>query len=113
MDAVNLMVHVLNSIFMMIDLAIVGHPIRLNHAYFTTGVGVCYAIFSVIYFLAGGTNRYVELFILFFLFDFFFLVFVLNLYIYPIVQSKFLENLLISISRFYVMQKMVFRVELF
>lgn len=65
MDAVNLMVHVLNSIFMMIDLAIVGHPIRLNHAYFTTGVGVCYAIFSVIYFLAGGTNRYVELSILF------------------------------------------------
>lgn len=90
MDAVNLMVHVLNSIFMMIDLAIVGHPIRLNHAYFTTGVGVCYAIFSVIYFLAGGTNRYVELYIsIYLIFFFIFLVFVLKLiYPIPIVQIK-------------------------
>ncbi|KXJ80229.1 hypothetical protein RP20_CCG026035 [Aedes albopictus] len=56
-DAVNLMVHVLNSVIMLIDLTIVGHPIRLNHAYWTTGIGVAYALFSVIYYLAGGTDR--------------------------------------------------------
>lgn len=56
-DAVNLMVHVLNSVIMLIDLTIVGHPIRLNHAYWTTGIGVAYAVFSVIYYLAGGTDR--------------------------------------------------------
>ncbi|KXJ81868.1 hypothetical protein RP20_CCG017578 [Aedes albopictus] len=55
-DAVNLMVHVLNSVIMLIDLTIVGHPIRLNHAYWTTGIGVAYALFSVIYYLAGGTD---------------------------------------------------------
>ncbi|XP_058447103.1 protein rolling stone isoform X1 [Malaya genurostris] len=59
-DAVNLMVHVLNSVIMLIDLTIVGHPIRLNHAYWTTGIGVIYGLFSVIYYLAGGTDRHNE-----------------------------------------------------
>uniref|UniRef100_A0A182IWF9 Protein rolling stone n=1 Tax=Anopheles atroparvus TaxID=41427 RepID=A0A182IWF9_ANOAO len=57
-DAVNLMVHVLNSIIMLIDLTIVGHPIKLNHAYWTTGIGVGYTLFSIIYYLAGGTDRH-------------------------------------------------------
>lgn len=57
MDALNIMVHVFNSVIMFIDLAIVGHPIKLSHAYWTTGVGVVYAIFTGIYFLAGGTDR--------------------------------------------------------
>ncbi|KAH8328033.1 hypothetical protein KR067_003169 [Drosophila pandora] len=56
-DALNIMVHVLNSIIMLIDLAIVGHPIKMSHAYFTTGIGLAYAIFTGIYFLAGGTDR--------------------------------------------------------
>lgn len=51
------MVHVLNSIIMLIDLAVVGHPIKMSHAYFTTGIGLAYAIFTGIYFLAGGTDR--------------------------------------------------------
>ncbi|XP_037960965.1 protein rolling stone [Teleopsis dalmanni] len=56
-DALNIMVHVLNSVIMLIDLAIVGHPIKMSHAYFTTGIGLTYAIFTGIYFLAGGTDR--------------------------------------------------------
>ncbi|ALC39954.1 CG43778 [Drosophila busckii] len=51
------MVHVLNTIIMLIDLAVVGHPIKMSHAYFTTGIGLAYAIFTGIYFLAGGTDR--------------------------------------------------------
>ncbi|XP_061399974.1 uncharacterized protein LOC133335679 [Musca vetustissima] len=56
-DTLNIMVHVLNSVIMLIDLAIVGHPIKLSHVYFTTGIGLAYAIFTGIYFLAGGTDR--------------------------------------------------------
>lgn len=56
-DAVNMMVHVMNSIMMLIDLAIVGQPIRLSHIYFTTGVAVVYGAFTAIYSLAGGTDR--------------------------------------------------------
>ncbi|KAH8255680.1 hypothetical protein KR038_008443 [Drosophila bunnanda] len=56
-DTLNIMVHVLNSIIMLIDLAVVGHPIKMSHAYFTTGIGLAYAIFTGIYFLAGGTDR--------------------------------------------------------
>ncbi|XP_037813869.1 uncharacterized protein LOC119604997 [Lucilia sericata] len=56
-DTLNIMVHVLNSIIMLIDLAIVGHPIKLSHVYFTTGIGLAYAIFTGVYFLAGGTDR--------------------------------------------------------
>uniref|UniRef100_A0A1A9WBX3 Protein rolling stone n=1 Tax=Glossina brevipalpis TaxID=37001 RepID=A0A1A9WBX3_9MUSC len=56
-DTLNIMVHVLNSIIMLIDLAIVGHPIKLSHVYFTCGIGLAYGIFSGIYFLAGGTDR--------------------------------------------------------
>lgn len=56
-DALNIMVHVFNSVIMLIDLAIVGHPIKLSHVYFTTGIGLAYGIFTGIYFLAGGTDR--------------------------------------------------------
>lgn len=56
-DAVNVMVHVFNSLIMLIDLTIVGHPIQLSHAYFTMGIGLAYSIFTAIYFLAGGTTR--------------------------------------------------------
>lgn len=54
----NLMVHVFNSLIMLIDLTIVGHPIQLSHAYFTMGIGLVYSIFTAIYFLVGGTTRY-------------------------------------------------------
>lgn len=54
------MVHVFNSVIMLIDLMIVGHPIKLSHAYWTLGIGIIYSIFSAVYFLAGGTTRYVE-----------------------------------------------------
>ncbi|XP_055848520.1 protein rolling stone [Episyrphus balteatus] len=56
-DALNIMVHVFNSVIMLTDLAIVGHPIKLSHAYWTMGIGLSYAIFTGIYFLAGGTDR--------------------------------------------------------
>lgn len=53
----NLIVHAFNSIVMFIDLCIVAHPIRLLHCYWTILLGTCYVIFSVVYYLAGGTSQ--------------------------------------------------------
>lgn len=52
------MSHVLNSALMLVDLIVVGHPIKVQHAYQTIGIGVAYMIFTIIYFLIGGTNRF-------------------------------------------------------
>ncbi|XP_055301374.1 protein rolling stone [Sitodiplosis mosellana] len=56
-DAINLMVYVFNSVIMLIDLMTVTHPINLNHTYWTMSIGVIYTLFSVVYFIAGGTDR--------------------------------------------------------
>lgn len=42
---------------MLADIMLVGHPIKMEHAYFTAGLGLSYSIFSLAYFLAGGLNR--------------------------------------------------------
>lgn len=58
LDLLNLMVHVLMAAIMFIDLLIVGHPVRLiPDLFYTTGVAFCYSIFSLTYFLLGGTDR--------------------------------------------------------
>lgn len=56
-DAINLMVYGLNSVFMFIDLMTVTHPINLSHIYWTIGVGISYTLFTVGYFIGGGTTR--------------------------------------------------------
>lgn len=57
LDVVNLMVHALLAIVMLLDLLVVRHQILLSHALFTVGLAILYSGFSLIYFLAGGTNR--------------------------------------------------------
>lgn len=42
---------------MFIDLMTVTHPVNLNHTYWTMSIGIIYTIFSVIYYIAGGTSR--------------------------------------------------------
>lgn len=57
-DLLNLMVHALLAILMLGDLVIVGHPVRMDpDLYFTAGVGLGYSIFSLVYYLADGTDR--------------------------------------------------------
>lgn len=57
LDGMNIIVHVFNSLLMLIDLCIVAHPIRLMHFYCPMICGACYIVFSIIYYLAGGTNK--------------------------------------------------------
>jgi hypothetical protein len=58
LDALNLMVHAFNSVFMVIDLFLVAHPFRLLHCYWPFLITVCYVVFSYIYYESGGTDRY-------------------------------------------------------
>lgn len=57
LDAINLMVYVFNSVIMLVDLMTVTHPIILGHTYWTIGMGLAYTIFTVVYYLVGGTSR--------------------------------------------------------
>lgn len=56
-SAVGVLVHAINSILMLIDLILVTHPHRIQHFYFPISIAFVYSIFSVIYFLVGGTGR--------------------------------------------------------
>jgi hypothetical protein len=58
LDALNLMVHAFNSVFMVTDLFLVAHPFRLLHCYWPFLITVCYVVFSFIYYESGGTDRY-------------------------------------------------------
>lgn len=56
LNAVNVMTHATNSVLMFIDMMIVSHPYRLLHVIQPIILGVSYAIFSVIYYFAGGLD---------------------------------------------------------
>ncbi|XP_063701311.1 protein rolling stone isoform X2 [Culicoides brevitarsis] len=62
-NAVNMMSHVVNSVLMLIDLIVVGHPIKIQHAYQTIGLGIIYMIFTITYYILDGTNRLDEPFV--------------------------------------------------
>lgn len=55
-NSVNIMTHATNSILMFLDMMIVSHPYRLLHVIQPILLGVVYAIFSVIYYFAGGVD---------------------------------------------------------
>lgn len=58
LDALNLMFHAFNSVFMVIDLFLVAHPFRLLHCYWPLLITMCYVVFSFIYYESGGTDRF-------------------------------------------------------
>ncbi|XP_018568774.1 protein rolling stone-like [Anoplophora glabripennis] len=56
-DAMNYFVHGNNSIMMMIDLWIVSQPTRILHFVYPAVLGIMYTIFSIIYYVEGGTTK--------------------------------------------------------
>ncbi|XP_049831522.1 protein rolling stone-like isoform X1 [Schistocerca gregaria] len=58
LDAVNILTHAMNGIMMTIDLLIIAHPLRIGHMYLPLFFAFVYVIFSGIYYLAGGTDRF-------------------------------------------------------
>ena len=58
LDALNLLVHVANSAVMILDVLVAAHPMRLLHAFWPLLFVFKYLAFSLIYYLAGGTDRH-------------------------------------------------------
>lgn len=57
MSALNFMVHGMNSVLMLIDLWIISHPVQILHFLFPLLLALTYTIFTIIYYLAGGTTK--------------------------------------------------------
>ena len=57
LDPLNIMLHVCNSILMIIDFCITGIPFRLRNFWWCLTIVFFYVIFSVIYYLAGGLDK--------------------------------------------------------
>ncbi|XP_031630444.1 protein rolling stone-like [Contarinia nasturtii] len=55
-DLPNILAHIMNSVIMFLDFLIIGFPMRLYHVIQLIFFGVCYAIFSYIYYICGGHN---------------------------------------------------------
>lgn len=56
-DFVNVTTHMFNSIIVIFETLIVGHPVRLIHAYQHIIFALLYLIFTAIYYIAGGTDK--------------------------------------------------------
>ncbi|KAK5639066.1 hypothetical protein RI129_011558 [Pyrocoelia pectoralis] len=56
-NATNIIVHVFNSVIMMVELCLAMHPVRLIHFYWSFIFGCLYVIFTVIYYFSGGTGK--------------------------------------------------------
>lgn len=52
-----ILMHITNSIVMILELCIVKHPIYVLHFYWPLAFISVYGLFSLIYYLAGGTSR--------------------------------------------------------
>lgn len=50
-------VHLGNSLVMLIELIVVAHPVRLLHFYVSLVFGLCYVFFNYVYYICGGTNK--------------------------------------------------------
>lgn len=61
-SAINLtgvMSHAMNSVIMYFDILIVAYPMRLYHVIQPVCFGICFAIFSYVYYWCGGLNEWV------------------------------------------------------
>ncbi|XP_025988596.1 protein rolling stone isoform X2 [Solenopsis invicta] len=56
-DPLNIMMHVCNTVLMLIDLFVTSVPFRLRHFWWSLSIISFYVIFSIIYYFAGGLNK--------------------------------------------------------
>ncbi|XP_073990714.1 protein rolling stone-like [Rhodnius prolixus] len=57
LDLVNYLVHGANSVIMVVDFLMVGHPFRLAHSVYPLALIFIYTIFNYLYYQFGGTDR--------------------------------------------------------
>lgn len=58
LDPLNVMLHICNSILMIIDFCITSIPFRLRNFWWSLIIVILYVIFTIIYYLAGGLDKY-------------------------------------------------------
>ena len=57
MTSVNIATHVINSFYVILNISVTGMPKRILHVWFSVIFGMIYALFTVFYYWAGGTNH--------------------------------------------------------
>ncbi|XP_032664981.1 protein rolling stone-like isoform X2 [Odontomachus brunneus] len=57
LDPLNIMMHVCNSVLMLIDLFVTSIPFRLRNFWWSLSIAMFYVMFTVIYYAAGGLNK--------------------------------------------------------
>ena len=57
MTSVNIATHVINSFYVILNISVTGMPKRILHVWFSVIFALIYALFTVFYYLAGGTNH--------------------------------------------------------
>lgn len=58
MTITNIVTHIVNSLYVFLNLSVTGIPKRILHFWTSILVGITYALFTVIYHAAGGTNHF-------------------------------------------------------
>ncbi|XP_045165334.2 protein rolling stone-like [Mercenaria mercenaria] len=57
MTSVNIATHIINTLYVILNISVSGVPKRVLHFWFSVVFGVVYALFTLFYYLAGGTNH--------------------------------------------------------
>lgn len=58
LDPLNIMMHVCNSVLMLVDLVVTSIPFRLRNFWWCLSLAVLYCVFTAIYYVAGGLDKY-------------------------------------------------------
>jgi len=58
MDPLNIMMHICNSLLMLIDLFVASIPFRLQNFWWCLSIALLYIIFTAIYYVAGGLDKH-------------------------------------------------------
>ncbi|XP_044013735.1 protein rolling stone-like isoform X2 [Aphidius gifuensis] len=56
-DPLNIMIHVCNSILIICDFIVTNVPLKYRHFWWSISIILIYIIFTIIYFIAGGTDK--------------------------------------------------------
>lgn len=58
LDPLNIMMHVCNSLLMLVDFVVTSIPFRLRNFWWCLSIAVFYVIFTAIYYVAGGLDKH-------------------------------------------------------
>ena len=56
MSFLNVFLHALNTVSCLVDMSVTARPVRLHHCYLPVLFGLCYTLFSAVYWAAGGVG---------------------------------------------------------